>query len=672
MAIERNINLILSNKLFSDCNDKVYTYNLSNRNFTDYREGDVIFQAGDTSNFIYLVISGKVKLKLKNINRVLVKSKDEFFGDDEITIGSTRFSSAVALNDCVLYRIDKDAFKKLLSTESQILINIESSKRLEIKDTEEIRPKADFPSVLKLDSSPIKLDIFKRNRKKEPEKEEAKENRPAEKIDPQNELKNNIKDSIEQIKDTPELPDLDSVIEETKSKLPGDNSLKKELLGDAEDADNWNFSTLEDPVEEMEEKIQFEEPILKPDEKIIERKLEEKHSVELRELSRSLTEKYTSYINSVSKLLPGITTSETYEKIMSAFTRHFDANFSVLYILNEKTTTLELIYPKPDNPVAVAFDDGLTGKAAAKKRIIVVRNPERDFRFKPAFDKPKGFSEGSVAYVPLNDLENKLMGVIQLAKTMKDFTKENEEAMGIMAKQAGIVLRHSIINDEKFRQEKLMAFGSISQFLMQDIKSPILTIKHYSNLISKIDIPDQIKKVLTMLSMQANSVIDIMQSTFDFSENKSSVKMQKIEFNETMVNILELLSEYTESKNVKLFKKFGSDVKVNIDARKFYVVCFQVIKNACEAMPTGGKVFVNTESDGSNLVLKIRDEGSGISSNIKDNIFTAFYSSGKENAAGLGLSIAKHIIELMNGSIRVESKINEGTTIIITLPAVED
>lgn len=256
MAIERNINLILSNKLFTDCKDKVYTYNLSSRNFTDYREGDVIFQAGDTSNFIYLVISGKVKLKLKNINRVLVKSNDEFFGDDEITIGTTRFSSAVALNDCVLYRIDKDAFQKLLSTERQILINIESSKKLEIKDTEEIRPKADFPSVLKLDSSPIKLDIFKSNRKKEPEKEEERDNKPAEKIDPQKELKNNIKDSIEQIKQTPELPDLDSVIEETKSKLPGDNSLKKELLGDAEDADNWNFSTLEESVEETEEKIQ--------------------------------------------------------------------------------------------------------------------------------------------------------------------------------------------------------------------------------------------------------------------------------------------------------------------------------------------------------------------------------------------------------------------------------
>jgi signal transduction histidine kinase len=143
-------------------------------------------------------------------------------------------------------------------------------------------------------------------------------------------------------------------------------------------------------------------------------------------------------------------------------------------------------------------------------------------------------------------------------------------------------------------------------------------------------------------------------------------------FNDIMVNILELLSEYTEAKNVKLFKKFGNDTNVNIDPRRFYVVCFQVIKNACEAMPSGGKVFVNTETDGTSTILNIRDEGTGISSDINSDIFTAFFSSGKENATGLGLSIAKYIIELMKGSITVESKLNEGTKVIIKLPIAEE
>jgi two-component system sporulation sensor kinase B len=207
---------------------------------------------------------------------------------------------------------------------------------------------------------------------------------------------------------------------------------------------------------------------------------------------------------------------------------------------------------------------------------------------------------------------------------------------------------------------------------MQDIKSPILTIKHYSNLISRIDIPEQIKKVLTMLSMQANSVVDIMQATFDFSEDRSFVKLQKVQFNENLANILELLSEYTESRNVKLFRKYGDDVQVDIDPRRFYVVCFQVIKNACEAMPSGGKIFVNTELLNGSVTLNIRDEGFGIRDEIKNNIFNAFFSSGKENATGLGLAIAKYLITLMNGSISFESKINEGTKMIIRLPIAEE
>lgn len=670
MAIERNINLIRNNKLFTSCEDIIFQHNLNSRNFTEYKEGDIIFQVGDTSNFIYLVISGEVKVKLRHINRVILKATTDFLGHDEIINDSNRSSSAVAMNDSLLYRIDKTTFKRMISSSDQINLNIEASSKLELKDSEEQRPKSDFPSMLKLDSSPIKLDIFKR-KKKEDSLPPQPESRPPDKPSVTKELKDDLKDQIDKEKDLPELPDLDSVMEDPKLKKSADDSLKKELLGDIEDFENWNFTEVENPIDDQDEKIQFEEHIPSVDADELKKKLTEKHSIELNELSQKLTNKYTAYLDAIMKLLPAATLQQTCKQVVDIFSEYFDINFAALFLINEKNSNLELVYPESDKSAAITFDDGLTGKAAASKKIIVLRHPEKDLRFKK-FDKPNGFEEGSVAYVPLNDHENKLTGVLQLAKTMKDFTKETEDSLSLMAKQAGNVIKFSMLNEDRLKHEKLSAFGSISKFLMQDIKSPILTIKHYSNLISRLDIPDQIKKVLTMLSMQANSVVDIMQSTFDFSENKNSVKLQKVSFNELMVNILELLSEYAESKNVKLFKKFDTDVNVNIDPRKFYVACFQVVKNACEAMPSGGKVYVNTEISEKNLVLKIRDEGNGIASEISDSIFKAFVSSGKENASGLGLSIAKHVIESMNGNISYNSQPNAGTTIIITLPSAEE
>jgi signal transduction histidine kinase len=667
MAFERSINQIFTNKLFKDCSSNIFNFNLSNRNFTEFKEGDIIFQAGDTSNFIYLVISGEVKVKFRNINRVITKSAQDFFGDIEITRNTNRTSSAVAMNDSTLYRIDKGTFNKLCTAENQIISNYQSIQEIELKENGDNRPRPDIPSVLKLDSSPIKLNIFNRVIKDEPTLDDS------DIISDNNEKLLQPSTGLPDEKDdTSGIPDLDSVIDDIKPGSNQDDALKKELLGDTEDFENWNFSTVDGESEDIEERIQFEDPEQKLDKKEIEKILSEKYNKELNQLRLSLAQSYNSLFETISKILPGINVFETCEKIVSVFLNHFKANFSSLFIVDEKTSALEKLLPVSNKKLFVPFNEGLTGKAAANKRIIVVRNPVRDFRYKAAYDIPDGFKEGSVAYVPLNDAENKLIGVLQLGRTLKDFTKEQEEGLKILGHQAGIVLRHSVINEGLFRQEKISAFGSISKFLMQDIKSPILTIKHYSNLVSRIDVPEQIKKVFTMLSMQANSVVDLMQSTFDFSEGKSSIKLQKTGFNEQLNNILELLSEYTESKNVKLFKKIGDNVMVNIEPRKFYVVCFQIIKNACEAMPAGGKVFINSEIVNQNVVLNIRDEGIGISEEIKGDIFSAFFSSGKENASGLGLAISKYLIELMNGSITFESKADKGTIIKIMLPIAEE
>lgn len=669
MANERNINQIFTNRLFENCSNRVTGYNYSNRNFSEYKEGDVIFQAGDSANFVYLVISGNIKLKFRNSSRLIFKRTNDFFGDFEINKGTSRASSAVAVSDCVLFRIDKDTLKKIQSVENQIFLNMKSAEEADLRETEENKPRPDITTVLNLDRSPVKLDIFKRKNREMPVAENKDEN-PID-LKPESHVEENESGVVEE-NNTTEIPDLNAVIEESTRQTPVDESLKKELLGDDEDFANWNFATVDASQDQADEKIVFESPATDFDEKQIEERINARYEKKFEDYKKELFKNYELLIQSLSKLVPTFSIDETLELVVNVFTKHFNASFTYLFLVNEKTTDLELALPLSAKPLVAQYNDGLTGRAAATKRIIAIRNPAKDLRFNPKFDKPKDFTEGSVAYVPLNDTENKLVGVIQLGRALKDFSRENEETLKILAQQAGKIIQLSHLNAEKLKSEKLSAFGSISKFLMHDIKSPILTIKHYSNLISRIDVPDQIKKVLTMLSMQANSVVDIMQSTFDFSENSSSLKLQKTQFNEMMKNILELLSEYTESRNVKLFKKFGAEAIVNVDARRFFVVTFQIIKNACEAMPSGGRIFVNTELVDNSVVLNIRDEGTGIKPEIGNDLYKTFFSSGKENATGLGLSVSKFLIEKMNGKITYESKINEGTIFKISLPAAED
>ena len=133
-------------------------------------------------------------------------------------------------------------------------------------------------------------------------------------------------------------------------------------------------------------------------------------------------------------------------------------------------------------------------------------------------------------------------------------------------------------------------------------------------------------------------------------------------------NTLTLLSGYVESRNVKLYKKIDTEVNVDVDTWKLYNVFFQIAQNACDAMPNGGNIFVAVTKDEDYVKIEFLDEGLGVPSSISYEIFEPFITHGKEGAAGLGLSIARKIIQDHRGNISIDGELGEGTKIIIDLP----
>jgi len=107
------------------------------------------------------------------------------------------------------------------------------------------------------------------------------------------------------------------------------------------------------------------------------------------------------------------------------------------------------------------------------------------------------------------------------------------------------------------------------------------------------------------------------------------------------------------------------------NAQKLEQVIINLIINAGQAMPTDqrGKIRVSSEKDGGHIVVKVVDNGSGMSSSTAKNIFDPFFTTKRaRGGTGLGLSIAHRIIEEHQGVISVESAIGEGTTFTMRLP----
>ena len=105
-----------------------------------------------------------------------------------------------------------------------------------------------------------------------------------------------------------------------------------------------------------------------------------------------------------------------------------------------------------------------------------------------------------------------------------------------------------------------------------------------------------------------------------------------------------------------------------IDKLKMQRVFLNLINNAIEAIGENGVINISLENNENKFILwKIKDSGCGISDEIASRIFEPFVS-GKSNGTGLGMSIVKSFVEKHGGSISVNSKIGEGTEMIISLP----
>ena len=104
-----------------------------------------------------------------------------------------------------------------------------------------------------------------------------------------------------------------------------------------------------------------------------------------------------------------------------------------------------------------------------------------------------------------------------------------------------------------------------------------------------------------------------------------------------------------------------------VDGAQIKQVLLNLLLNALQAMPNGGKVTVRIHVSGGNLLTSIADEGIGIPPEVRANLFQPFFTT-KQGGTGLGLSISQRIIEGHNGRLRLFSQPGAGTTVVVRLP----
>lgn len=120
-------------------------------------------------------------------------------------------------------------------------------------------------------------------------------------------------------------------------------------------------------------------------------------------------------------------------------------------------------------------------------------------------------------------------------------------------------------------------------------------------------------------------------------------------------------------KNVQLINLTQDEPKIKADLEKIKRVFTNIIKNAIDAMPNGGKLTINCQVRNQNLEFEFSDTGLGMPTDIVENAGKPFFTT-KSKGIGLGLAISKRIVEAHGGKITIQSEEGKGTIVRIMLP----
>jgi len=206
--------------------------------------------------------------------------------------------------------------------------------------------------------------------------------------------------------------------------------------------------------------------------------------------------------------------------------------------------------------------------------------------------------------------------------------------------------------------------------ITHEIKNPIAVCKGYLDMFDKNN-PRHINDFIPIVRQEINRTLTIMNDFMEFSKIKLNLEIMDIEM--LLEEVLKTLDNLLNEKNIKLkYQETDDEIFINGDYDRLKQVFINIIKNSIEALDSvsNGIIDVKYYVQNKNIIIEITDNGIGMSEEVKNKIFEAFYTT-KRCGTGLGVPLSKEIIEGHKGIFEYFSKENEGTKVKITLPIIE-
>ncbi|HCJ67737.1 MAG TPA: hypothetical protein DHV62_10600 [Elusimicrobia bacterium] len=260
-----------------------------------------------------------------------------------------------------------------------------------------------------------------------------------------------------------------------------------------------------------------------------------------------------------------------------------------------------------------------------------------------------------------DEIEQLAESFTQMSASLKDARNKLEQTISDLER---IVEERT---KELVKKEKMATIGELAGSVAHELRNPLGDIKNSIYLLSQIlrNSPDErIPEIIKIIRRQISISNQIIGDLLDFSRSPK-LTLEKVKINK-VINLSML--KVTLPKNVQFIGKVDENLPpVEIDRTLIERVFLNLINNALQAMPEGGKLTISTRKKDNFIEIEFTDTGQGILEDNLQKIFDPLYST-KVKGTGLGLAISKNFVEKHNGSIEVKSVINQGSSFTVKLP----
>ncbi len=232
----------------------------------------------------------------------------------------------------------------------------------------------------------------------------------------------------------------------------------------------------------------------------------------------------------------------------------------------------------------------------------------------------------------------------------------------------------------QMRQEGKQNQFQFLSVLSHELKSPINAVEGYIKIMLEKQAGDSIDdyKVMLVRSIERlkgmrTLILDLLDLT-RIESGKKARDIRKIDLREISKTVVDTVEPLAIQRNVKVHLDVEENTYINADSNEMEIILNNFVSNAVKYNKEGGEVFVSITKPNDHYIITVEDTGIGISEQDQKLLFQDFMrikntQTKNITGSGLGLSIAKKMVELYNGTIEVKSQPDVGTTFTIRIPA---